>query len=110
MGDELQDVVDDNGDADEADRLEPGDQGSRVDGIARIVDVEAVETVARQAVGRHEDTAGAEHSERLGEDGILARGGRHVVEHREAANRVEGVVVVCEPRRVSRHDSTFVPT
>ena len=104
MGDELENVLDDDGDSVEADRLQPGDQRTWVDWVAGVVDMEAVQPVAREAVRGDEYATGPEHPQDFGEDGVLKPGGRHVMEHREAANGVERLVGVSEAGRVSHHD------
>jgi len=42
VGDELEDVLDDDGDSVKANRLQPGDQRTWVDWVTGVVDMEAV--------------------------------------------------------------------
>ena len=56
--------------------------------------MEVVQRVGREAVGADQHAAGAQHPQQLGEQPVLQRRRREVVEHRERRGGVEGVVGV----------------
>ena len=66
--------------------------------------VKLVQPLAREAVGPDEHTTGTQDAERLAQGPELRLRGRQVVEHREAADRVERLVGEGQRRRVADLD------
>ena len=95
-GPEQQPVADLEHDLAEADRLQPGEEGGGLDRVVGVALVVPVQPVAGQAVGADERPAGPQRAERPGQDRVLHGARRHVVQHGEHADRVEGLVRIGE--------------
>src|SRR3954449_9806784 len=89
--DERHRVANREGDLLVAERLQAGQQRPRLDRVVDVVLVEVVQLDARQAVGADQHAAGAQDTQHLGEQPVLQRRGRQMVQHRERARRVERV-------------------
>src|SRR6201746_2941733 len=92
-------VVDADRDRSEAARLQPGQEGGGIDRVVDVAEMEVVEISARQAVRGDHGPAWAEYPQRLREQLVLKRNRRHVVQHRERPDRVEGAVLQRHARR-----------
>lgn len=104
MGGEQHPVADRHHQPVEAGRLQEYEQSSGIHRVVGIPLVELVELLAGEAVRAHQHPAGAKQTVDRAEDLELRVCSRDVVEHREAAKRVEGLIGEGTMRRVADLD------
>ena len=96
-GHELQRVIHDDRDLVKAQGLQAVQQRRGIDRVVGVVSVEMVQVVAGQAVRADQHAAWPQDPEGFGEDLVLHRCRRYVMQHREAPSGIEGRIGVAQP-------------